>query len=31
MVEKCGDLLVTVHYDKERYNRWVEENRWQPK
>ncbi len=30
MVEKCGDLLATVHYDKESYKKWVEKNRWKP-
>jgi hypothetical protein len=30
MAEKCGDLLTTVHYDKTKYDRWVEKTRWRP-
>lgn len=30
MIDKCGDLLRTVHYDKDRYNAWAAEASWKP-
>ncbi|MGA7495105.1 MAG: hypothetical protein WBX00_00080 [Isosphaeraceae bacterium] len=31
MIHKCGDLLRTVHYDKEHYKSWAAEASWKPK
>jgi hypothetical protein len=31
MVQKCGDLLATVRYDKDSYEKWVARNRWRPR
>jgi hypothetical protein len=31
MVDKCGDVLTAAHYDKERYEKWVEKVTWKPK
>jgi hypothetical protein len=31
MIDKCGDVLQAVHYDKERYKNWAAEASWKPK
>ncbi len=31
MIDKCGNLLRSVHYDKDRYTAWAEEQSWKPK
>ena len=31
MIDKCGDLLQAVHYDKERYRLWAAQESWRPK
>ena len=31
MVEKCAEMLESVHYDKDGYKKWVDSNRWKPK
>lgn len=30
MVDKSAELLSSVHYDKEKYKKWAEKNRWRP-
>ena len=31
MIDKCGDLLQSVHYDKDRYIQWATAESWKPK
>lgn len=31
MLDKCGDLLASCHYDKDRYSAWAAKNTWKPK
>jgi hypothetical protein len=30
MIDKCGNLLQTVHYDKDRYKSWAANASWRP-